>query len=225
VTYRLLDLGCCIGGASRGYEQAGFEVIGVDIVDRPRYPGEFIQADALTFPLEGWDAIHWSAPCQRWAQASLSHRKRGKVYPDLITPMRPRLIASGIPYVMENVPKAPLRHDLELCGCMFRLEIPGVGQLRRLRKFELSWQPVTERMAHRHVLPAISIAGHGTPAWQREITGHIGVAVWRQVMGIDWPVRREELTEAIPPAYTKYVGGLLRTYLDHAKENYAVQSA
>jgi DNA (cytosine-5)-methyltransferase 1 len=214
VTYRLLDLGCCIGGASAGYELAGFEVTGVDIVDRPRYPGEFIRADALTFPLEGYDAIHWSAPCQRWSQATLGQRRRGKVYPDLITPMRPRLIAAGVPYVMENVPKAPLRHDLELCGCMFYREIPGVGQLRRLRKFELSWQPVTETLAHRHVLPAISIAGHGTPAWQREITGHIGVAVWRQVMGIDWPVRRDELTEAIPPAYTAYIGRLLRAHLD-----------
>lgn len=213
--YRLLDLGCNIGGASRGYEQAGFDVTGVDILPQPRYPGRFIQADALTFPLDGYDAIHWSAPCQRWSQATLSQRRRDpERYPDLITPMRPRLIAAGVPYVMENVPKAPLRHDLELCGCMFCLEIPGVGQLRRLRKFEMSWQPVTRAHGHRHIMPAISVAGHGTPAWQREITGHIGVAVWRQVMGITWPVRREELTEAIPPAYTFYVGHMLRSHLE-----------
>jgi DNA (cytosine-5)-methyltransferase 1 len=109
---------------------------------------------------------------------------------------------------MENVPGAPVRPDLELCGCMFGLEIPGVGQLQRLRVFETSWRPSIEPRPHNHTAPAISICGHGTPAWQRRITGHIGVAGWRRVMGIGW-MRREELTEAIPPAYTQVVGEYL----------------
>ena len=202
---KLLDLGGGAGGAAVGYYRAGFGVTGVDIHPQPRYPFRFIQADMLTFPIEGYDAAHMSAPCQLWAQSALSQRMAGKEYPDLITPMRPRLDAAGVPYVMENVPGAPLRPDLELCGCMLGLEIPGVGQLRRLRAFEMSWRPVIEPRPHNHTACAISICGHGTPAWQRRITGHIRVAQWRQVMGIDW-MRREELTEAIPPAYAEVAG-------------------
>lgn len=207
---KLLDLGCGAGGAGEGYHRAGFAVVGVDINPQPNYPFTFIQADALTFPLDGYDAIHLSAPCQRWAVATRSQRRNGTQYPDLITPMRPRLEAAGVPWVMENVPEAPLRHDLLLCGCMFGLEIDGVGYLNRLRAFELSWQPggAGQPPHLRHKGPAISVAGHGTPAWQRRLTGHVRVAQWRQVMGIGWTTR-EELTEAIPPTYTEYVGRCL----------------
>lgn len=212
---RLLDLGCCTGSAGYGYELAGFDVTGVDILDRPRHRGKFIQGDALTFDLSGYQAVHWSAPCQRWAQATLSQRKRDpERYPDLITPMRPRLEEFGGLWVMENVPPAPLRHDLELCGCMFGLEIEGVGQLLRPRAFEMSWPLLDLPMPHDHHAPAISIAGHGTPSWQRRVTGHVPVAYWRQLLGIDWPTRREELTEAIPHVYTRYVGGLLMAALN-----------
>jgi DNA (cytosine-5)-methyltransferase 1 len=205
---RLLDLGCGGGGASMGYHRAGFEVTGVDIVHQKNYPFTFIQADALTFPLDGFDAIHASMPCQLWALATLGQRKAGKIYPDLITPLRPRLEASGVPWVMENVPGAPLRADMELCGCMFGLELDGM-QLRRTRIFELSWRPEVKPVKHDHHGPAISIAGHGTPAWQRRLTGHVPVARWREVMGISWTTR-DELTEAIPPVYTEHVGRELR---------------
>jgi SAM-dependent methyltransferase len=209
----LLDLGCGAGGASWGYHLAGFRVTGVDIIPQPRYPFAFIQADALTFPLGGFDAIHASMPCQLWALATLGQRKAGRVYPDLITPLRPRLEASGVLWVMENVPEAPLRPDLLLCGCMLGLELPGIGQLQRPRVFEMSWRPQIKPVPHRHTAPAISICGHGTPAWQRQITGHVRVEHWREVMGISWTTR-EELTEAIPPAYTHYVGQILRTVLN-----------
>jgi DNA (cytosine-5)-methyltransferase 1 len=205
---RLLDLGCGAGGASAGYDRAGFDVTGIDIVPQPRYPFRFIQADMLDYSFTGYDAIHISAPCQKWSKATLGQRCRGRQYPDLITPMRRRLSQFNIPWVMENVSEAPLRPDLDLCGCMFGLELPGIGQLQRLRRFEFSWKPVIEPIAHCHTAPAISICGHGTPAWQRRRTGHIGVAHWREIMRIDW-MRREELTEAIPPAYTEYVGKLL----------------
>jgi len=207
----LVDLGCGAGGASVGYWQAGFRVVGVDIEPQQHYPFEFIQADMRTVDLSRYDAIHCSPPCQLWSVSTLSQRRRGVSYPDLVTPMRPLLEAAGKPWVMECVPEAPLRGDIQLCGCMFDLELPGVGQLQRKRNFELSWQlPVPEfQFEHNHYLPAISICGHGTPSWQRRITGHITVERWRKVMGINW-MNRDELTEAIPPVYTQYVGQLLR---------------
>jgi DNA (cytosine-5)-methyltransferase 1 len=211
----LYDLGCCAGGLARGYQQAGWHVIGFDIEPQPRYAGdEFRQADALTLDLSGADAIHASMPCQKWATAS---RHNGIVYPDLITPLRPRLIRSGKPWVMENVPAAPLRADITLCGCYFGLEIPGLGYLNRERVFETSWRSTAGfgLPPHRHRGYAISIAGHGTPSWQRRLTGHIGVEYWRQIMGIDW-MRREELTESCPPAYGWFMGGLLMDQLASA---------
>lgn len=222
---RLLDLGCGAGGASAGYRRAGFEVTGVDIEPQPRYPGTFIQADALmvldSLASPGWfvagdgqlltagdfDAYHASMPCQRWSPSTLGQRRAGREYPDLITPLRPLLAATGKPWVMENVPQAPLRRDLELCGCHFGLRLEG-AELRRKRVFEFGWDMAPLRFPHDHRLPAISVAGHGTPAWQRKVTGHIPVASWREVMGISW-MNREELTEAIPPVYAQYAGCLL----------------
>jgi DNA (cytosine-5)-methyltransferase 1 len=181
-------------------------VVGVDTEPQPRYAGdEFHQGDALTYPLDGADTYHGSMPCQKWATAS---RHNGHEYPDLITPLRPRLEATGKPWVMENVPGAPLRPDIKLCGCYFGLEVPGVGQLIRERWFETSWRASVSMPEHNHHAPAISIAGHGTPAWQRQITGHVRVAHWRQAMGMDWTTR-EELAEAIPPAYGHFMGLLL----------------
>jgi len=222
----LLDLFCGAGGAGSGYRRAGFDILGVDLVDQPRYPFTFIQGDALEVMdqlLAGGDAggyrlrdvcaIHASPPCQRWAQATLGQRRVGKEYPDLITPLRPRLARVAVPWVMENLPGAPLRPDIRLCGCQFGLTLPGVGYLKRERWFETSWRGFYLEMPHRHAGHAISIAGHGTPAWMRAKTGHIGVAEWRQVMGIDWTTR-DELTEALPPAYTRYVGGLLLEHLE-----------
>ena len=220
---RLLDLYCCAGGAAFGYFRAGFHVTGVDKEDQPNYPFRFIQADALEVLadrkfLAQFDAVHASPPCQHRALATLSQRRRGAEYPDLIGPTRDLLAPLKVPWVMENVPDA-LRPDIRLCGCMFGLEIPGVGYLKRERWFETSWRAFGLEMPHRHRGHAISIAGHGTPAWMRAKTGHVGVAEWRQVMGIDWTTR-DELTEALPPAYTEFVG---RALLDHllAAENAA----
>jgi DNA (cytosine-5)-methyltransferase 1 len=205
---RLLDLGCCAGAASTGYVRAGFEVVGVDIQPQPHYPFTFVQADMLTFPLDGFDVYHASPPCQGDSLATLSHRMAGRDYPRLIGPIRVRLESTGKPWVIENVPGAPLRADLDLCGCMFSLELPGRAQLLRRRLIETSWHARQEPVVHDHRLPAISIAGHGTPAWQRRLTGHITVADWRKVMGVGWTTRAE-LTEAIPPVYAEHVGALL----------------
>ena len=221
----ILDLFAGAGGCAAGYRRAGFDVVGVDLAGQPRYPYAFIQGDALEVMdrllagesvsgvrLRDVDAIHASPPCQLWSQATLGQRRAGKEYPDLLTPLRPRLARVTVPWVIENVPGAPLRPDYKLCGCMFGLELPGRDlQLRRERWFETSWRAFGFQTPHRHHGHAISIAGHGTPQWMRAKTGHVGVAEWRQVMQIDW-MRREELTEAVPPAYTEHVGTHL---LDH----------
>jgi hypothetical protein len=204
----ILDLGCGAGAVSMGLHNAGFDVTGLDVVDQPHYPFKFRRADALTADLSGYDAIHASMPCQLWSQSTLGQRRAGRVYPDLITPLRPRLEAAGVPWTMENVPDAPLRPDLELCGCMFKGTRTQTAELRRTRVFEMSWHPAPIRLPHDHRLPSISVCGHGTPAWQRRLTGHVPVAVWRQVMGIDW-MNREELTEAVPPVYGQFAGCLL----------------
>jgi len=200
-----------------GYFRAGFHVMGVDKEPQENYPFRFIQADALEVLADRkfvaqFDAIHASPPCQNWATATLSQRRRGKEYPDLIGPTRDLLERLAVPWVIENVPDTPLRPDIRLCGCMFGLELPGVGYLKRERWFETSWRAFGLEVSHRHVGHAISIAGHGTPAWMRRKTGHIGVAEWRRVMQIDWTTR-EELTEAIPPAYTEFVGTQLLEYI------------
>jgi len=211
---KLLDVYSCGGGAGHGYDLAGFDVTGVDCDSQPNYPFEFIRADALEVLadrdfLAGFDAIHTSPPCQFKALATLSQRIAGAEYPDLITPTRALLEANfGGPWVIENVPGTPMRPDIRLCGCQFGLTLPGVGYLKRERWFETSWRGFCLEMPHVHRGRAISIAGHGTPSWMRAKTGHIGVAEWRRIMGIDWTTR-QELTEALPPAYTRYIGGLM----------------
>src|SRR6187200_2858563 len=115
---RLLDLFCCEGGAAIGYHRAGFDVVGVDIVDRPRYPFEFHQADALTYPLDGFDAIHASPPCQAYSITKNAHDRQ---HPEMVEPVRARLVASGVPYVIENVVGAPLIDPVTICGSMFDL--------------------------------------------------------------------------------------------------------
>ena len=126
---RLLDLFCGAGGAAMGYHRAGFTVVGVDINPQRHYPFEFHQADALEFDVSGFDAIHASPPCQAFTAYKRRPNHVGD-YPDLIWPTRQKLIASGVPYVIENIPKAPLLNPITLCGSSFGLDV------RRHRLFE-----------------------------------------------------------------------------------------
>lgn len=202
---RLLDLFCGAGGAAMGYHQAGFtEIVGVDIVPQPNYPFEFVQGDALQPPirLEAFDFIHASPPCQAFTVARVIHRRE---HPDLIQPTRAILESSGVDWVIENVPGAPLRKDLELCGSMFGLESKN-GRLRRHRIFELSWPGPILVPPHQHHGKTISVFGHG---------GHVyhGVEDWREVMDMPWATR-DELAEAIPSAYTKFIGEQFLTQVD-----------
>jgi DNA (cytosine-5)-methyltransferase 1 len=206
---RLLDLFCCAGGAGAGYARAGFEVVGVDIEPQPRYPFEFMQGDAITYLREHgheFDAVHASPPCQAYSNATEALRNAGKVYADLLAPTRDALKASGLPSVIENVKGAPMRPDLRLCGCQVGLK------LRRERWFELSW-PITVMLPpHHHTGPVTSVVGHGTTSWVREKLGYNpSHAQNGEAMGIDW-MTRNELSEAIPPAYTELIG---RHLLEH----------
>jgi DNA (cytosine-5)-methyltransferase 1 len=199
---RLLDLFCGAGGAAMGYARAGFEVVGVDVADQPHYPFEFRQADAMTFPLDGFDAIHASPPCQAFSIAS-KYKGTAHKHLDLLTPTRLRLQPVSVPWVIENVPGAPMRPDYLLCGCMFGL--PG---LRRERWFETSWHGFAMIPSHDHREPVITVAGHGPPSRVRSEARPVYVSDWRKAMGIDW-MNRDELAQAIPPAYTEYVGRAL----------------
>lgn len=187
-----------------GYARAGFEVVGVDIVDQPRYPFEFHRADALEFPLEGFDAVHASPPCQSYSAMSTCRPGLAGTYAALIPQVRARLLTSDLPYIIENVPGAPLIEPTILCGFMFGLE------LYRHRLFETSFP--LEAPAHPdHVLPA-SRAGHWEPGTVMSVAGHIApIAHARKIMEIDW-MTRAELGEAIPPPYTEHVG---RWLIDH----------
>ena len=198
---RLLDLFCGAGGAAMGYSQAGFtEIVGVDIVPQPNYPFTFIQGDALAPPVDlgGFDLIHASPPCQAYSVAAQSQRNNGKVYPDLLASTRALL--GGHAWAIENVPGAPMRADYQICGCQVGLD------LRRIRWFETSWDGFALRSPHHHPYPVPSVVGHGTPTWVRQQLGYNPtIADYRASMGVDW-MTRDELSEAIPPAYTKYIG-------------------
>ena len=209
---RLLDLFCGAGGAAKGYADAGFEVVGVDIKPQPRYPFEFHQADAMTFPLDGFDAIHASPPCQRFSQLSKTNKGLGRTYehPDLVAPMRERLIATRVPYVIENVICSPLIHPTMLCGTSFGLP------LRRHRLFEASFFVIGAPLcAHgRFTEPRYwtgwtqggRTVGNKRRSTVVQVYGNAGEKhEWPAAMGIDW-MTSDELAQAIPPAYTRFIG-------------------
>jgi len=217
---RLLDLFCGAGGAAMGYHRAGFEVVGVDIKPQPHYPFEFHQADALTYPLEGFDTYHASPPCQDDSIATQKWKNRGYVYPQLIEPTRQLLISTGKPYVVENVTgaKKRLNNPILLCGLSFGLKVV------RHRWFEchpfIMSPGHSSRQCHGAVTKKIAInspARHGMPGHTYRaltVAGHGGNSQsfrwqdWQEAMGIDW-MTKQELTQAIPPAYTEYIGKYL----------------
>lgn len=209
---RLLDLFCCAGGAARGYADAGFEIIGVDINPQPNYPFAFVEADVMTLnPNERWwfetfDVIHASPPCQGYSAMSSCRPGLGDEYPKLIEPVRSLLQATGLPYVIENVPGSPLVDPITLCGQMFGLD------LYRHRLFE-SNVGLVEPPHPPHTKPA-SRAGHWEPGTVMSVAGHVSpIAKAREAMGIDWTTR-DELAESIPPAYTKFIGLQLLAHIN-----------
>ena len=215
---RLLDLFCCAGGAAMGYHRAGFEVVGVDVANQPNYPFEFHQADAMTFPLDGFDAIHASPPCQGYLSLGHVNRALGRDYehPELIAATRERLIASGLPWVIENVQDArkalidPVRICATGCGLpmrrhrLFESNIPLVGiecahGRFTERRYWTGWRPNGET----RLSTVVQVYGNGG-----------GRDEWPAAMGIDW-MTSAELIEAIPPAYTEHIGAQL---IEHVTE-------
>lgn len=191
---RLLDLGCGAGGCTKGYQLAGFYVVGVDINPQKNYCGdEFYQADMLEFPPEGFDAIHASPPCQTFANVT-DWRGRRESHPDLLTPMLERLRNVNVPWIVENVPEAcpPLRCDLLLCGSQFGLRV------KRHRAFQTNWPlfNLLPSCQHRGLLPF----------------EHKGERGYADAMGCDWMTNREG-RQAIPPAFTQHIGEALLEHL------------
>jgi DNA (cytosine-5)-methyltransferase 1 len=206
---RLLDLCCCQGGASWGYHYAGFDVTGVDVDPQPRYPFEFIQADALEVLrdrafVSQFDAVHASFPCQAH---TLCQRIQNNDHPDLIGPGRPLLQATGLPWVMENVPGSPMVDPIELCGAMFGLET------YRHRLFESNLDLVAP--AHpEHVARTTKMGRTPVEGEFMHIVGNFsGVDRGREVMGMPWATR-DGLREAIPPAYAEWIGSQLIAHLE-----------
>jgi DNA (cytosine-5)-methyltransferase 1 len=226
--YTLLDLYCGAGGASVGYHRAGFNVIGVDLHAMPRYPFEFVQCDALEYlktmiERGRWrrdarwqiDAIHASPPCQRYSIACTCRPGLAEQYPDLIEPTRELCELTGLPYVIENVPRAPLVNPVTLCGTQFGLASEWKGQkvvLRRHREFEAHGFEIPDAGEHDHSYRAVPVYGHGAPTNAPFFAGEGLANIERRVMDINW-MTRDELDEAIPPAYTEYVGKHLMTAL------------
>lgn len=203
-----LDLFCCAGGVSAGLHAAGFDVVGVDIVRRDRYPFRFVQADALRppFDLRQFDFIWASPPCQ--AHTSLNKMHNAKVHEDLIPPTRAMLLTAGVPWCMENVPGAPIKTGLMLCGSMFDLGTDD-AELRRHRLFELSWHmPLfgLPQCAHGRKSRVIGVyGGHGRD-WRRTVnTQDFSTEDRARAMGINW-MTGAELSQAIPPAYAEFIG-------------------
>jgi DNA (cytosine-5)-methyltransferase 1 len=211
---RILDLFCCQGGAGTGYHRAGFDVVGVDIDPQPRYPFAFHQRDALDFVrwhARHFDAIHASPPCQLYSK---THRINRSDFPDLIGPTRELLEQTGLPYVIENVMDAePELHDpVMLCGEMFGLET------YRHRLFETNWG-LTSPEHPLHVAKTTKMGRTPVPGEYMHVVGNFsGVDKGREVMGMPW-ANRDGLREAIPPAYSEYVG---RQLIDHLTREGAV---
>lgn len=209
---RLLDLFCGAGGCSAGYVAAGFDVVGVDIAPQPHYPYRFVQCDALEYVAQHgkeYDAIHASPPCQAYSVASLKSRKQGKVYPDMVAATRQALQATGRLWVIENVPQAPIS-GITLCGTMFGL------QVFRHRVFESNCYLLEpQHTPHKGKIGDgfVCVAGRTGNFYAYGKKVYKGSTMeWKAAMKIDW-MTAKELTQAIPPAYTAFIGRQLRNYV------------
>lgn len=222
--WRILDAFCGLGGAARGLMDAGAYVVGVDIKPQPDYCGdEFIQADAIRWMIKNrrrFDAVWASPPCQAHSLLTKGNRAKGLFdnHQDLIPFTRRALERTEKPWVMENVPHAPMRKDLELCGLMFDLRV------FRHRIFELSGFSVPQ-------LPHIPHGDHRVKAWRHgalrdgDMMGVYGsggmkgdLVQWQDAMGIHWSKSWHGLSEAVPPAYSELIG---RHLLKQLHENRA----
>ena len=218
-----IDLCCCAGGVSMGLHRAGFRVIGVDLVRHKSYPFEFVQADALTYPLDG-AAFVWASPnCQGYT--ALRHAPGAIGKPRLIPQFRERLQAAGVPYCIENVEEArwDMRDPMMLCGSMFDLGAQGC-QLQRHRLFECGF-PIDRPECNHGDKPVIGVYGGHARRRAASAGGRGTKDVWEgghraaasEAMGIYW-MTLNELSEAIPPAYAEYIGRAALAHLSAIRQ-------
>lgn len=213
---RLLDLFCGAGGCSVGYERAGFEVTGIDIAPQPNYPFRFFQLDATDterWPLDlfehTFDVIHASPPCQSFTAYRRKGHGVGDGYPDLIDHMRLMLTGMANAWVIENVAGAPLYGSVRLCGSSFGLDV------RRHRYFESNVPLLAPPCDHQWQTPRFAPATNRTNLRRTVEVGvwRIPLDVQRAAMGIDW-MTLPELSEAIPPAFTSFIGEQLLAHIE-----------
>jgi DNA (cytosine-5)-methyltransferase 1 len=210
---KLLDLFCGAGGASAGYAAAGFEVHGVDLKHGKRYPYTYVRADVLDILrdenyLDQFDVIHASPPCQTHSITQHLRNAQGKTTSklDLIPETRAALIESGKPYIIENVPGSPLINPIQLCGSSFGLKV------RRHRLFESNMALVGSICDHKSQGRPIGVYGSLNDEIPKGGKTAATIDEARNAMGISWAIWTE-LVEAIPPAYTKYLGGQIGRWL------------
>lgn len=207
--WEILDLYCGAGGAAMGLHRAfpRARIVGVDIVKQPRYPFEFIQGDALTFSYDGYNFIWASPPCQRYSNGAKQNRTTHK-HPDLIARTRERLQETDAYWTIENIYTArqELRSPIMLCGEMF-----GLGVFRH-RLFESNFYPMPPPHQPHHGKIGDGkmniVTGHPGGSSKRDNFKNGGTTEWRLAMGIDW-MTGKELAEAIPPAYSEWIGRAL----------------
>ena len=208
---KLLDIFCGAGGASTGYYQAGFDVEGIDIKHGKRYPFTYHKLDFNTLDvdmLRGYDFIHASPPCQTFSITKNLRNAQGKSTDkvDLLEPTRKLLKESGVPYVIENVPGAPLINPVQLCGSSFELKV------RRHRLFESNVPLVGSICDHKKQGRPVGIYGSMKDEIPKGGKTADSIEQARVAMGIDWMIWGE-LVEAIPPAYTEYLGRQIWRFL------------
>lgn len=208
---RIADLFCGAGGAGMGLHRAGFAVVGFDINPQPNYPFEFHQQDALTVDLSEFDAVWASPPCQAFTKYRNRRPDLPERYPNLVPAIRRKLKAAGLPSIIENVDGAPLESPAILCGSMFGLDV------RRHRLFECNFDFLTPKCNHAawepNRFPGGRSRDHGHARVPVRATVEIGrwnipLSVQSEAMGIEW-MELQELSEAIPPAYSEFLGGQL----------------
>ena len=215
----VLDLFCGAGGASMGLHKAGFDVIGVDIAEQPEYPFDFIQSDATQYiDFDDYDLIWASPPCQAYCYGS---EKAKNKHPKLIEVIRKLLLSINKPFIIENIPTAPIRKDLMLCGEMFGLKVI------RHRIFEINGFFVKQP---NHIKHKGTIAdgfyygvytGGKCGCWgnneKRKKVKVGSIKDWQTAMGINWITDKKMLAEAIPPAYSKYIGEQFKRWYHYPK--------
>ena len=217
----LLDLYCCAGGGAMGYHKAGFEVVGVDHKPQPYYPFEFIQADVLTtldtllhchlrdYSLRDFAAIHASPPCQAFTVYGNNKAHVRNDHPDLVEPTRVRLEKTRLPWVIENVPGAPLVNPIQLCGTSFGIPV------RRHRLFESNVELSAPECDHGRFKDQVYPGSTNRP--NGRTVANIGeyrvpLDEQRRCMQIDW-MPLAEISQAIPPAFTEHIGRQLLAHL------------